>query len=75
MSHCFFRALNSIGRAGIRIAKMRVLGSAIAGALLTGVVAEPIPKIAARDSPTVDLGYSVYSGSYDAASGINAFKG
>jgi hypothetical protein len=55
---------------------MRVLGSAIASALLAGVsVAEPIPKFAARDTPTVDLGYSVYSGSYDAVNNMNAFKG
>lgn len=56
---------------------MKVIGCAIASAaLFAGVsVAEPIPKIAARDTPTVDLGYSVYSGSYDATSNINAFKG
>jgi hypothetical protein len=55
---------------------MRVPGCAIASALLAGAcVAEPIPKITARDAPTVDLGYSVYSGSYDAASNINVFKG
>jgi hypothetical protein len=38
-------------------------------------VAEPIPKPAARDAPTVDLGYSVYAGSYDAVNDINVFKG
>jgi hypothetical protein len=55
---------------------MRLLRSAIASALLTGAsVAEPIPNIAARDTPTVDLGYSVYSGSYDATNNINVFKG
>jgi hypothetical protein len=55
---------------------MRVLRSAIASALLAGVsVAEPIPRVAARDAPTVDLGYSVYSGSYDATNNINVFKG
>jgi hypothetical protein len=55
---------------------MRVLECALASALLAGAcVAEPIRKIAARDAPTVDLGYSVYSGSYDAASDINVFKG
>jgi hypothetical protein len=55
---------------------MKVLGSAFASALLAGVcAAEPIPSIAARDAPTVDLGYSVYSGSYDAANDINVFKG
>jgi hypothetical protein len=56
---------------------MRVLGSAIAGALITwvSVAAEPIPSIATRDTPTVDLGYSVYSGSYDATNNINVFKG
>jgi hypothetical protein len=55
---------------------MRVLGSAIASALLAGVsVAEPIPQIIARDAPTVDLGYSVYSGSFDATNNINVFKG
>jgi hypothetical protein len=55
---------------------MKVLGCAVASALLAGVsVAEPIPSIATRDTPTVDLGYSVYSGSYDAANDINVFKG
>jgi hypothetical protein len=55
---------------------MRVLSSAIASALLAGVtIAEPIPNIAIRDTPTVDLGYSVYSGTYDAANNINVFKG
>jgi hypothetical protein len=56
---------------------MKVIGCAIASAaLFAGVsVAEPIPKFVTRQTPTVDLGYSVYSGSYDAASNINAFKG
>ena len=72
VSYCLFRAPNFARRAGIRVAKMKVLAGAIASALLTGVTASPI---AARDTPTVDLGYSVYSGSYDAASNINAFKG
>jgi hypothetical protein len=55
---------------------MRVFGSAIASALLAGVsVAEPIPQIFARDAPTVDLGYSIYSGSFDATNNINVFKG
>lgn len=55
---------------------MRVLGSTIATALLAGVGAgEPIPNLAARDAPTVDLGYSVYSGKFDAASNINVFQG
>jgi hypothetical protein len=55
---------------------MRVFGSALASALLAGVsIAEPIPTITARDTPTVDLGYSVYSGKYDAANDINVFKG
>jgi hypothetical protein len=56
---------------------MKVVGQTIASVLLAGVVslAEPIPKLAARDAPTVDLGYSVYSGSFDATSNINAFKG
>jgi len=50
---------------------MKVFGLAIASAL---VAAEPIPKLAARDAPTVDLGYSVYSGTFDATNNINAFK-
>lgn len=55
---------------------MKVLGGAVATALLAGVTCgEPIPKLASRDTPTVDLGYSVYSGKYDAASNINAFQG
>ncbi|KAF2198193.1 alpha/beta-hydrolase [Delitschia confertaspora ATCC 74209] len=41
-----------------------------------GVVAEPIPLAArAAITPTVDLGYSVYQGSYDNVSKINVFKG
>ncbi|ORY18052.1 Alpha/Beta hydrolase protein [Clohesyomyces aquaticus] len=39
-----------------------------------GVAAEPIP-LAARAPPTVDLGYSVYQGTYDEASKTNSFKG
>ena len=55
---------------------MKAIGSAIASALLAGVsFAEPIPNLAARDTPTVDLGYSVYSGTFDATSNINVFKG
>ncbi|KAL5121492.1 hypothetical protein ACEQ8H_000564 [Pleosporales sp. CAS-2024a] len=56
---------------------MRLLSSsAVAGVLLTRVgVAEPVAKFAARDRPTVDVGYAVYRGSYDATSNINAFKG
>jgi hypothetical protein len=55
---------------------MKVLGSALASVLLAGAsVAEPVPKIATRDTPTVDLGYSVYSGKYDAVNDINVFKG
>jgi hypothetical protein len=55
---------------------MKVLGSALASALLAGAsVAEPIPKITARDTPTVDLGYSVYSGKHDATNDVNVFKG
>lgn len=37
------------------------------------IAAEPIPR--AVQAPTVDLGYAVYEGSFDAASSINAFKG
>jgi hypothetical protein len=54
---------------------MRGFGSAVATAFLGLSVAEPIPKPAARDAPTVDLGYSVYAGSYDAVNDINVFKG
>jgi hypothetical protein len=56
---------------------MRAFRSVVAGALMAGVsvAAEPIPSIAARDTPTVDLGYGVYSGSYDATNNINVFKG
>lgn len=43
-------------------------------ALLTATVAaEPIPR--AVKAPTVDLGYAVYEGSFDANNSINAFKG
>jgi hypothetical protein len=56
---------------------MRLIGHSIASALLAGVsLAEPIPNLAAaRDTPTVDLGYSVYSGTFDATNNINVFKG
>ena len=53
---------------------MKVLGSAIATALLAaGACAEPVPR--AAKAPTVDLGYAVYEGSYDANNSINVFKG
>ena len=39
-----------------------------------GVTAEPIP-LAARADPTVDLGYAIYQGSYDAETKVNTFKG
>lgn len=52
---------------------MKVL--AITSALLAGGLAEPIPKLATRDTPTIDLGYSVYSGTFDAKNNINVFKG
>ena len=45
------------------------------GSLPTNVVAEPIPFEARAAAPTVDLGYSVYQGTFDAASGVNSFKG
>lgn len=39
-------------------------------------VAEPIPvELAARAAPSVDLGYAIYTGSYDATSKVNSFKG
>lgn len=42
----------------------------------TGVVAEPLPvALAARAVPSVDLGYAVYQGSYDADYKVNSFKG
>ena len=53
---------------------MKVLQGAFATALLAaGVCAEPIPR--AAKAPTVDLGYAVYEGSYDANNSINIFKG
>lgn len=54
---------------------MRGFGSVVVTVFLGLSVAEPIPRLAARDAPTVDLGYSVYAGSYDAVNNINAFKG
>lgn len=54
--------------------KMRVIGSVFATALLAaGACGEPVPR--AAKAPTVDLGYSVYEGSYDANNSINIFKG
>jgi hypothetical protein len=41
----------------------------------SGVIAEPIPVVlAARTSPSVDLGYAIYEGSYDAEYKVNSFK-
>jgi hypothetical protein len=55
---------------------MKFLQGAVAIALFAGLsIAEPIPNLAARDAPTVDLGYSVYSGKYDVNNSINAFLG
>jgi hypothetical protein len=40
-----------------------------------GVAAEPIPVVlAARAAPSVDLGYAIYEGSYDAEHKVNSFK-
>lgn len=39
-----------------------------------GARAEPIPLVA-RSGPSVDLGYSSYQGTFDAASNVNIFKG
>ena len=51
---------------------MKVVRNAIAGAILAGVsLAKPTPNLI----PTVDLGYSVYEGTFDARNNINAFKG
>ncbi|CAO2648598.1 Nn.00g078650.m01.CDS01 [Neocucurbitaria sp. VM-36] len=53
---------------------MKLLGGAFATALLAaGACAEPVPR--AAKAPTVDLGYAVYEGSYDANNSINVFKG
>ncbi|KAF2179018.1 alpha/beta-hydrolase [Zopfia rhizophila CBS 207.26] len=41
----------------------------------TCVLAEAIPFAARATSPTVDLGYSIYEGTYDASSKLNVFKG
>jgi hypothetical protein len=41
---------------------------------LTGVIAEPV-HLSPRAAPTVDLGYAVYQGTYDANSQVNSFKG
>jgi len=50
---------------------MRVLQGACATALLAARVgAEPVAK-----APSVDLGYAVYEGRFDANSSINVFKG
>lgn len=54
-----------------------LLVSAIAqftGLINNGVAAEPV-SLAARGQPSVDLGYSIYQGSYDASSRVNSFKG
>ncbi|KAF2128864.1 alpha/beta-hydrolase [Dothidotthia symphoricarpi CBS 119687] len=53
---------------------MKMHGKVIATALLAGIaVAEPIPR--AVKAPSVDLGYSIYEGSYDVNNSINVFKG
>ena len=58
---------------------VRVAAAAAAflfGALLSSpVLAEPIPLEARAGGPKVDLGYSIYEGSYDANSKLNTFKG
>ncbi|KAF2744503.1 alpha/beta-hydrolase [Sporormia fimetaria CBS 119925] len=41
---------------------------------LKAAIAEPI-LLVPRATPTIDLGYSIYEGAYDAKSGVNAFKG
>ncbi|KAF1979270.1 alpha/beta-hydrolase [Bimuria novae-zelandiae CBS 107.79] len=50
---------------------MRSLVAAIA---LLGVRTGALP-LAARGTPSVDLGYAVYEGTHDSQSGINIFKG
>ncbi|KAI8943494.1 hypothetical protein NX059_001496 [Plenodomus lindquistii] len=41
--------------------------------LAAGACAKPAPR--ATKAPTVDLGYAVYQGSYDANNSVNVFKG
>jgi hypothetical protein len=53
---------------------MRLLYNTITTALLVAAAcAEPVPR--AVKAPKVDLGYTVYEGSYDANSSLNVFKG
>lgn len=46
----------------------------VTAAVLLGVVTGASP-LAARDTPSVDLGYAVYEGTHNNQSGINVFKG
>lgn len=50
---------------------MRSLVAAIA---LLGVPSAALP-LAARGTPSVDLGYAIYEGTQDSKNGINVFKG
>ncbi|KAF2878212.1 Alpha/Beta hydrolase protein [Massariosphaeria phaeospora] len=58
-----------------RIANLIVSAVALLSPLngKTGVGAEPIPT--ARALPTIDLGYAIYEGAYDAGFDVNTFKG
>ena len=50
-----------------------MLAGGVIALLAATIAAEPIPR--AVKAPTVDLGYAVYEGSYDANNSINTFKG
>lgn len=55
---------------------LRAIALVTIGSLTNHVVTEPIPLTSrAAPAPSVDLGYSVYQGTFDAASGVNSFKG
>jgi hypothetical protein len=46
----------------------------LAAIVLLGVQSAAL-SLAARDAPSVDLGYAVYDGTLDTQNGINIFKG
>jgi hypothetical protein len=46
----------------------------LAAIALFGLQSAALP-LAARDAPSVDLGYAVYDGTLDSKNGINIFKG
>ena len=64
-------AFNSVDWMGCFAVRMKGVVTAIA---LLGVGSRAFP-LAARGTPSVDLGYAIYEGTQDSQHGINVFKG